>query len=112
MITATEVQRDEYGYWTHPDYFEPANGNEYGFPGEFDAWLGRNNLELSLLALECDDAAADIAEKYADGELDCDISSWEPTKPDGDGWFIGSIHDTEDGPYCIWLRAAPAEEGV
>ncbi|HFO4393433.1 TPA: hypothetical protein ACHJWK_005297, partial [Escherichia coli] len=22
----------------------------------------------------------------------------------GDGWFIGSIHDTEDGPVCVWLR--------
>ncbi|ENW8440524.1 hypothetical protein N5T03_28455, partial [Escherichia coli] len=21
-----------------------------------------------------------------------------------DGWFIGSIHDTEDGPVCVWLR--------
>ncbi|ENT3888317.1 hypothetical protein ACWMTD_005099, partial [Escherichia coli] len=20
------------------------------------------------------------------------------------GWFIGSIHDTEDGPVCVWLR--------
>ncbi|EPM9900837.1 hypothetical protein ACTTRM_005085, partial [Escherichia coli] len=19
-------------------------------------------------------------------------------------WFIGSIHDTEDGPVCVWLR--------
>ena len=24
----------------------------------------------------------------------------------GDGWFVGSIHDTEDGPICIWLRHA------
>ncbi|ENW8910851.1 hypothetical protein ACT8N6_005309, partial [Escherichia coli] len=22
----------------------------------------------------------------------------------GEGWFIGSIHDTEDGPVCVWLR--------
>ncbi|HFO4767186.1 TPA: hypothetical protein ACHJ1G_005562, partial [Escherichia coli] len=22
----------------------------------------------------------------------------------GNGWFIGSIHDTEDGPVCVWLR--------
>ncbi|EPV4612083.1 hypothetical protein ACV4SA_004811, partial [Escherichia coli] len=21
-----------------------------------------------------------------------------------EGWFIGSIHDTEDGPVCVWLR--------
>jgi hypothetical protein len=34
-IKPLEVQRDEDGYWTHPDYFVPANGNEYGVPGEF-----------------------------------------------------------------------------
>ncbi|MCM4583816.1 hypothetical protein MMO12_31780, partial [Escherichia coli] len=35
---------------------------------------------------------------------DADISAWEPERPEGDGWFIGSIHDTEDGPVCVWLR--------
>ncbi|EJN3771908.1 hypothetical protein NVA45_004960, partial [Escherichia coli] len=33
-----------------------------------------------------------------------DIAAWEPERPEGEGWFIGSIHDTEDGPVCIWLR--------
>ncbi|EHL4600861.1 hypothetical protein MPC93_005083 [Salmonella enterica] len=23
---------------------------------------------------------------------------------EGEGWFVGSIHDTEDGAVCIWLR--------
>lgn len=104
MIQPIEVKRDEYGFWTHPDYFEPADGNEYGLPGEFDAWLAANNLEVFTLGLEYDHNASDFAEKYADGEFDGDISEWNPTKPDGDGWFIGSIHDTEDGPYCIWFR--------
>lgn len=34
-----------------------------------------------------------------------DISAWEPETPDGEGWFVGSIHDSEDGAVCIWLRA-------
>ncbi|HFO5431081.1 TPA: hypothetical protein ACHKAL_003391, partial [Escherichia coli] len=33
-----------------------------------------------------------------------DIASWKPERPEGEGWFIGSIHDTEDGPVCVWLR--------
>lgn len=33
-----------------------------------------------------------------------DIAAREPEWPEGDGWFIGSIHDTEDGPACVWLR--------
>lgn len=99
-----EAERDENGFWTHPEYFEPANGNEYSAPGEFDAWLEQHNLMYHALALECDEQADEVAEKYGNGQLDGDISEWKPTRPDGDGWFIGSIHDTEDGPYCIWLR--------
>lgn len=103
-MKALEVDRDEQGFWTHPDYFEPANGNEYGAPGEFEKWLFDNGLEVYTLGLEYDLNASDFAVKYADGDFDCDVSGWEPTRPDGDGWFVGSIHDTEDGPYCIWLR--------
>ncbi|MDX6914745.1 hypothetical protein R9X49_06445 [Pectobacterium carotovorum] len=103
-MEAIEVKRDEYGFWTHPDYFEPANGMDYGYPGEFDAWLSKNNLESYTLSLEDDIDASDFAERYADGEFDADVSGWNPSKPKGDGWFIGSLHDTEDGPYCIWLR--------
>ncbi len=32
------------------------------------------------------------------------LPHWEPERPEGEGWFVGSIHDTEDGPVCIWLR--------
>jgi hypothetical protein len=28
--------------------------------------------------------------------LGADTASW--------GWFIFSIHDTEDGPICVWVR--------
>ena len=36
-VNELPVERDQNGYWTHPNYFEPADGREYGFPGEFDA---------------------------------------------------------------------------
>lgn len=106
-IVELPVERDECGFWTHPDYFCPANGNEYGVFGEFEEWLNENNLETYTLSLESDIEQEEFAEKYFSGECDGDISLWEPTKPDGDGWFVGSIHDTEDGPYCIWLRNKP-----
>ncbi|TBL96662.1 hypothetical protein [Hafnia alvei] len=108
-IQPAEVERDQYGYWTHPDYFEPANGNEYGMPGEFDAWIKANNLEIIEAWLECDDNAIELLEKYEAG--DADISGWQPQQPSGYGWFVASIHDTEDGPICIWLRhAAPTQK--
>ncbi|WP_447869988.1 hypothetical protein [Serratia fonticola] len=94
IITAMEPQRDQCGYWTHPDFFEPADGREYGAPGELEAWLDTNRVAGHLEALEA-----------ADG----DISNWILTPPTGEGWFIGSIHDTEDGPVCYWLRPVEGE---
>ncbi len=55
-----------------------------------------NNLQWTIRAMDEDDFNPD-----ADGP---DISAWEPERPEGDGWFIGSIHDTEDGPVCVWMR--------
>ncbi|MGK9522570.1 hypothetical protein O6471_24045, partial [Salmonella enterica subsp. enterica] len=26
-----------------------------------------------------------------------------------EGWFLVSIHDTEDGPYSVWLRSIAEE---
>ena len=40
----------------------------------------------------------------ADWEKGKNISDWLPSALEGEGWFIGSIHDTEDGPVCVWLR--------
>lgn len=103
-MKSIEVKRDHYGFWTHPEYPYPADGMEHYADGEFEAWLNERNLETFTLGLEYDYLASEFAEKYADGEFDGDISGWNPSKPDGEGWFVGSIHDTEDGPYCIWFR--------
>lgn len=106
LITAVEPQRDENGYWTHPDYFVPANGMEFGAPGEFAAWLDTNRTVGHLQWMESD-VTEELLDTLESG--DGDISQWNPTPPAGDGWFIGSIHDTEDGPVCYWLRPIEGE---
>lgn len=95
-IMPMPVERDQYGYWTHPDYFKPANGREFGLAGEFDAWLEGKGLELREEWRDEDEI-----EQHGDGY---DISSWQPSGIKGDGWFVGSIHDSEEGAVCIWLR--------
>ncbi|EQB0362494.1 hypothetical protein ACYAGF_003740 [Yersinia enterocolitica] len=52
--------------------------------------------------MECEENAEELQAAYDAG--DCDLSMWQPTPPSGDGWFMASIHDTEDGPVCYWLR--------
>ncbi|ARZ00759.1 hypothetical protein [Yersinia ruckeri] len=101
-ITAVPVERDECGFWTHPDYFEPANGREFGVEAEFKAWKTLNRVTGALSWMEGEDNADELNAAYESG--DCNISAWQPTPPAGDGWFMASIHDTEDGPVCYWLR--------
>ncbi|CNK92293.1 Uncharacterised protein [Yersinia pseudotuberculosis] len=101
-ITAAPVERDSHGFWTHPDYFVPANGNEFGVEGEFDAWKALNRVVGKLEWMECEDNAEELQAAYDAG--DCNLSMWQPEPPAGDGWFMASIHDTEDGPVCYWLR--------
>ncbi|EET9983773.1 hypothetical protein FAW22_004421 [Escherichia coli] len=95
-IKEVPVIRNEYGCWTHPEYEKFCDAREYISTEEFNAWMEANNLQWTICTMDEDDFNLD-----ADGP---DISAWEPERPEGDGWFIGSIHDTEDGPVCVWLQ--------
>lgn len=98
QIQPMEPQRDREGYWTHPGM--PAIETS----AQFDAWQAEQGFECSVVMLDGDDGigAQDAGERYAEG--DTDILAWQPSKPEGEGWFIVSIHDTEDGPACVWVR--------
>lgn len=95
-IERVEVLRDEDGYWTHPAY--PESEDE-GIP---KSWFTERGLELTLVEFEYD-APEDIQTAYYEGGAP-DVSKWEPSWPAGQGWFVFSIHDTEDGPICVWVR--------
>lgn len=95
-IEAMPVERDQYGYWTHPGYAAFCDGREFISLGEFIDWLMEHGLEWKVVYRDEDDV-----DPAVDGY---DISAWQPEAPDGDGWFVGSIHETEDGAVCIWLR--------
>ncbi|MFJ2362521.1 hypothetical protein ACIPIN_02175 [Pseudomonas sp. NPDC087697] len=99
MIEPKEVTRDNCGNWTHPDL--PVWGE--GESGEtINAWFAAQGMERKPIMLE-GDLSADDYDKWA-AKGDYDAEGWEPTKPDGEGWFILSIHDTDDGPVCWWAR--------
>lgn len=88
--TRIEPAPDSDGCWIHPGMLEPANGNEFFQPGEFERWLKFNLLEYRI--------------KQRDDENQPNCIGWTPERPEDDGWFIAAIYDGEDGPECIWLR--------
>lgn len=97
FLQPKEPARDHLGFWTHPDY--PAT--EYG-DASLDFWVDLLGHEHSVILLYEDAEAAEISERYF--YVGGGVADWQPARPDGDGWFVASIYDTEDGPACIWLR--------
>ncbi|EJF8031378.1 hypothetical protein M9M37_001841 [Escherichia coli] len=101
-IVELPVKRDEDGYWTHPVYAEFCGDREYIATDEFNTWLNANGIEWEIIYRDDFDISPDD-----DGY---DISAWQPETPCGEGWFVGSIHDTEDGAVCVWLRNKEVEQ--
>lgn len=90
-----KVQREEDGQWWHPSI--PWDD----VPEDTDATplLESLGYETAFISMEFD--APDLLDKYEDG---ADINCWSPSRPEGEGWFLGAIYHTEDGPAACWLR--------
>lgn len=95
-IQATKIDRDEFGYWTHPDFPE---WDESTSKETIDQWLADNHIAYSMVWMECD-ADDDLLGRYFD-DGDIDISAWQPVC-NHVGAFLLSIHATESGPVAIF----------
>jgi hypothetical protein len=105
-ITSLPVERCHYGAWIHPALDALHGEREIVPDDEFNQWMDANGLEHVITIMDQDEPSMALAEWETLGSF----SAWEPEKPDGDGWFVGSIHDTEDdGPVCMWFRSV---EGI
>lgn len=98
-IKPESVERDEGGYWMHSQFPQTE------LDSEVEDWVSKNQLESKFVFMESD---IDGDEHPAYGRYfytgDPDFHDWEPSEPVGQGWFIGGIYETEDGPACAWLR--------
>lgn len=86
-VNAIPVTRSPDGNWVHPAYQRFMQGWK-GDPLDFGQWLTDHGLEYELTHPQ-------------DGML---LTEWQPSAPAGDGWFIASLHESELGPVCIWVR--------
>lgn len=48
-ITALPVERDQYGYWTHPEYEKFCDGREHISTDEFNDWMKANGLTWKIV---------------------------------------------------------------
>jgi hypothetical protein len=95
LLAPREIVRDKEGWLWHPDYPVCDEGTHAG------KFLEAFGIEPAFVSMESDDPEG--AERYFEaGEPDC--SYWTPTPPDGDGWLLLEIYDTEDGPYALFGR--------
>ena len=110
LLDGAPLSRDKYGCGSHPAlpiFFEGVKCKDF-----FEA-LG---IELRLWFAEYE-MEAEAYEAMSDGftEDGENYNAWTPKKPEGDGWCLVAIFDTEEGAACWWLRdaafAAQAKQG-
>lgn len=95
-IERTPVVRDADGYWTHPHLPEFSENTS---AKTLTDWEATQELESRIVMFE--DEAPEGHPYYATGSTN--ISDWHPTRPEGDGWFLLSIHDTENNGPMAWF---------
>lgn len=106
MISPETVERDpQTGEWLHSIWLKCVKGQSVSALPE------AAEMEFYPVWFETD-APQELQDAYADSfsVLACEtepaeiISKWEPTAPDGDGWFLIGIYNTEDGFVAPFTR--------
>lgn len=96
VFAPQEPQRDENGWWCHPAFNwqsdESFNTKE---------WLAKYDREIYIAEM---DWAENCDELFEALEKTGSVCGWLPLKPDGYGWYLVAIYDTEDGPAAAWIR--------
>lgn len=108
MIEPEKVTRGGNGCWTHSGVaaalarhreeditnLPAAEGMEFKFVEFlFDAPSKLQNLY-----------EAGTSGKGSEKDMNRAVRGWQPTPPKGDGWFLISIHDTDNGPCACFTR--------
>ncbi|QBQ71166.1 hypothetical protein S0112_051 [Shewanella phage S0112] len=99
-----EVERDEMGYYSHPQLCECksiAECQEYLTFGDVKAWEEEMEFVFSYTEMEkeVDEDHPAYTSFFVEG--DTDISAWEPIPPTEDSILL-SIHANEEGPSAWW----------
>lgn len=104
-IKPASVNRDESGFWWHP---ECPSWDEGVDPEIVMDWFDLNKIKPETLMLE-NSVDTEAYENYLDsGNPSCLF--WKPEST-SDNAFLLAIHDTEDGPAAVFaVPVVPASE--
>ncbi|WP_270422434.1 hypothetical protein [Citrobacter portucalensis] len=95
-IGPVPVERDQIGRWSHPASALQPDWDDSTPPAEIKGWFRSHGLEVKVVDLvDQDDALFDRCLENFET-----LKEWEPTPPDGDGWFLFSIFDSEEGVHA------------
>lgn len=86
--------RDERGFCIHPDM---PDGDE---DIDQDLQMAVLGLETGYVHMEMD--SQELADAYMENPEVC--ARWEPSRPQGEGWMLACIYDSEDGPVAMYVR--------
>ncbi|MFB5948416.1 hypothetical protein [Klebsiella pasteurii] len=103
-IGPVDVERNEDGYWTHPAAALQPDWDEGTASTEIQEWYRAQGLEVEIVNLE--DQDYDLQDQILEGTAT--LREWDPLPPDGGGWFLFCIFDTENGAHAEFARRLTA----
>lgn len=109
ILQKIPVERDENGFWSHPDILHfwqvEMKGAEHCNAVEWEELERRASIKTQIAHLESESMEHPAYVSYFDnGNLD--ISEWDPAPPPG--WWLIDIGDGDDGPFAVWATHADA----
>lgn len=101
FLAKQDPQRSRDGYWSHPDLVWADEVSD----DTFTSWLKYLGFAWQVMLLQNDNSpdAKAVQERVNNGDID--VLAWEPEPPAGEGWWLASVHDTEEGAAALWLRS-------
>jgi hypothetical protein len=94
--------RDENGWVSHPDLDQPRwNKDEELLNVQAFVDAGYD-VHFTMMEYDLTDDHPTY-HAYYEGDSS-DLSGWEPSKPEGEGWWLIAIYDSEDGPWAMYIR--------
>lgn len=98
---------DDMGFACHPDLDLLLRSESDDPVNDENAYLDEKKLREAGFEdhyVEFDGDCEDEAIRASYFDSGDGVVGWAPSKPDGDGWQLVAVYDTENGPYAMYVR--------